>query len=281
MQTLAKPTPNREPGPPRKPNNGRRPLSTKNGTIISAVVTAALAAGVIALFLSQYRNNVNSGGVPTPVLVADKLIEKGASGDSLGAQGLFKSEKLPKDQLKPEALTDPAVLKGQVAVGDILPGQQLTNADFAPAGNGSVTKLAANQRAITLSLDRAHGLLGPIKTGDHVDVYSGFLVDTEVGRPRPFLRMLQQNVLVLDAPQGKAGGSGVGSGANQKKEITLRVADTAAPDIAFAYDNGKVWLVLRPLDGSKLEKRPLVSLEKLLFDAPTVRSSRAARGGSR
>lgn len=277
MQTFAKPSPIKEPGPPRKPN-GRRPLSTKNGTIISAVVTAALAAGVIALFLNQYRNNVNSGGVPTAVLVADKLIEQGASGDSLGAQGLFKADKLPKDQLKPGAITDAADLKGQVAAADILPGQQLTRTDFRPAGSGTVTKLAADQRAITLSLDRAHGLLGPIRSGDHVDVYSGFLVDTQVGRPRPFLRLLQQNVLVLDAPAAKAAGSGVGTGANQKKEITLRVGDAAAPDVAFAYDNGKVWLVLRPLDGTELKKRPLVSLEKLLFDAPTVRAN---RGGSR
>ena len=280
MQTLARPTPPQDPGSPRKGKGGRRPLSTKNGAIISAILTAGLAALVIGLFLNQYRNNVNSDGVPTAVLVADKLIEKGASGDSLGAQGLFKADKLPKGQLKAGAVTDAAALKGKVAVADILPGQQLTAADFRAAGNGAVTKLAADQRAITLSLDKAHGLLGPVRSGDHVDVYSGFLVDTQTGRPRPFLRQLDEDVLVLEAPTTSKSGSGVGSGANQKKEITLRVEDAAAPKIAFAYDNGKVWLVLRPQNGRKAEKRTLVTLEGLLFDAPAQRISRN-RGGSR
>ena len=264
MDTLVRPTPPKEPRPPRKSKNGRGPLSTKSGTIISALVTAALAAIVIAVFLAQYRNNVNSDGVPTGVLVADKLIEQGASGDSLGARGLFKVDTLPKKQLKAGALTDAAALKGQVAVADILPGQQLTRADFRPAGSATVTKLAANQRAITLSLDKAHGLMGPIRTGDHVDVFSGFLVDHATGRPRPYLRLMEENVLVRDAPTNIKS-SGVGAGANQKKEVTLRVSDLAAPKVAFAYDHGKVWLVLRPMDGTYRPKRTLTTLEGMLL----------------
>ncbi len=283
MDTLVRPTPPKEPRPPRKPKNGRGPLSTKSGTIMSAVVTAALAAIVIAVFLAQYRNNVNSDGVPTGVLVADKLIEQGASGDSLGARGLFKAEKLPKKQLKVGALTDAAALKGQVAVADILPGQQLTRADFRPAGSTTVSKLAANQRAITLSLDKAHGLMGPIRTGDHVDVFSGFLVDATngSGRPRPYLRLMEENVLVLDAPADVKGGSNVGAGANQKKEVTLRVSDEAAAKVAFAYDNGKVWLVLRPMDGTYRPKRTLTTLEGMLFDVPAHRANRRAQRRSR
>ncbi len=279
MQTLAKPTPTKE--PPRKQKNPRRPLSTKGGAIISAVVTAGLAAIVIATFLNQYRNNINSDGVPTQVLVADKLIEQGASGDSLGALGLYKADKLPKAQLKPGALTDAAALKGQVAVADLLPGQQLTRADFRPKGNGAVTKLAANQRAITVPLDKAHGLMGPIRPGDKVDVFSGFLVEGAIGRPRPFLRILEQNVLVLESAKVSSSGSGVGSGGNQKKEVTLRVNDVAAPKIAFAHDHGKVWLVLRPQNAKNVTKRTLQTLEGLLFDVQPQRLARDIRRRAR
>jgi Flp pilus assembly protein CpaB len=249
---------------------GKGPLSSKNGAVGAAIVTAVLAGLVIVVFLQQYRSNVNSDGVPTSILVAKSLIERGASGDVIGAQGLVRETKLPRDQLKDGAITDAGVLLGQVAKTDILPGQQLTRADFKNAGRGIVTKLGADERAISISLDSAHGLIGPVRTGDHVDVLSGFMVENGVGgRTRPFLRTMMQDVLVLDAPKKDSGG-GVGGG-NQTKQITLRVSDVDAPKLAFAADNGKVWIVLRPQNGESVDRRPLVTLESLLFDTKPVR----------
>ncbi len=261
MQTLPK--------PPKLSKDGNGPLSSRNGSIIAAFVTATIAGILIVLFLQQYRDSVNSDGVPTPVLVAQQLIEKGASGDSVGAAGLFKSSDVPRDQLKKGALTDAAALRGKVAVGDILPGQQLTATDFKSAGHGLVTKLAADQRAITVSLDAAHGLVGNLRAGDHVDVLSGFLLDSSTGRERPVVRVLMQDVLVLDVPPKPARQTG---GNNQSSEITLRVAVESAPKIAFAADNGKLWIVLRPQNGKKLDKATLITLASLLADAKPVRA---------
>ena len=41
--------------------------------------------------------------------------------------------------------------EGKVATTDILPGQQLTDADFKPAGNGVITKLDAEERETELA----------------------------------------------------------------------------------------------------------------------------------
>lgn len=263
MQTIPKP-------PKLIKDGGKGPLSSKNGSILSAAITAAVAGLLIVLFLQQYRDGVNNEGVPTPVLVAEQIIEQGASADTVGAEGLFKSSDVPRDQLKAGAVTDPAALRGKVAVADILPGQQLTAADFRSAGQGIVTKLAADQRAITISLDSARGLAGNLKAGDHVDVLSGFMLDSTTGRQRPVLRMLMEDVLVLGVPKKPAGG-GVGAGANQAADITLRVATAAAPKLAFAAENGKLWLVLRPQNGEKLDRSTLVSLASLLVDAKPVK----------
>lgn len=257
--------------PPKLPSkDGKGPLSTKNGSVLAAVVTAALAGLIIMVFLNQYRDNVNKDGVPTPVLVASQLIEQGASGDTIGAEGLFKADDVPRDQLKTGAVTDAETLRGKIAKQDILPGQQLTAADFKPAGQSVVTKLGANERGIKISLDNAHGLIGDVRKGDRVDVLSGFLVDSTVGRPRPILRTLMQNILVLDAPP-KAVSTGVSGSSSKPREVTLRVDVKQAPKLAFASDNGKVWLVLRPQNGEDAATQSLVTLESLLLNEKSIR----------
>ena len=276
MQTTLKaPKPNRDGnGSKLSKGDGKGPLSSKNGSVLAAVTTAALAGLIIMVFLNQYRDNVNKDGIPTPVLVADKIIEQGASGDTIGAAGLFKADEVPRDQLKPGAVTDAATLRGKIAVADILPGQQLTAADFKPSGRGAVTKLGPDQRAMKIPLDNAHGMIGIIAKGDHVDVLSGFLVDTGTGRQRPMLRTLMQNLLVLDAPVVEQKTSGVSGGPSKIKEVTLRVTDKQAPKLAFAADNGKVWLLLRPQNGRDAETQSLVTLEQLLLAGKSVRSGR-------
>lgn len=257
MQTLPK--------TPKVAKNGGGPLSSRNGSIGAAVVTAAIAGLLIVFFLNQYRNNVDKGGVPTRVLVAQQLIQQGASGESAGALDQFKAIEVPRDQLKQGAVTDAAALRGKIAKGDILPGQQLTATDFRPAGHNLVTKLSASQRAMTVSFDSAHGLVGKVRAGDHVDVLSGFTLDGIAGgASRPVLRMLMQNVLVLDVP--KTGSGAAVGGSSNSSAVTLRVAARAAPKLAFAADNGKLWLILRPLDGAIVENSTLVSLATLLAD---------------
>ncbi len=273
MQTLKPPKVNREVKPPKLGKDGKGPLSSKSGSVVAAVVTAVLAGLIIMVFLNQYRESINKDGVPTPVLVASKLIEQGASGDSIGAAGLYQSKEVPRDQLKTGAVTDAAKLRGKVAVEDILPGQQLTAADFEPAGHGLVTKLGAEQRGIKVSLDASHGLIGDVQKGDHVDVLSGFMVDTATGRPRPMLRTLMQNLLVLDAPVG-VNANGGRSGSSRPREVTLRVTNKQAPKLAFAADNGKVWLVLRPQNGKDSLEQSLVTLESLLLDSRAIGSRR-------
>jgi len=267
MQTLPKP-------PKLSSKDGGGALSSKNGAIGAAVVAAVIAGLLIVMFLTQYRNNINEDGVPTPVVVAQQLIDKGASGDTAGAQGLFKSVEVPRDQLKTGAVTDPAVLRGKIAVEQIVPGQQITAADFTAPGNGLVTKLAADQRAITIAIDNSHGLLANIRAGDRVDILSGFQQETSGGGgSRPVLRMLMQDVLVLAAPAA-ATGDGPGGNPGAAGEVTLRVDTSAAPKVAFAADNGTLRLLLRPQNGDKLDRSALVSMASLLVDSKPVKVPR-------
>ena len=64
------------------------------------------------------------------VLVAKRLIPKGTSESSISAQNLFHVTTIPKVQIAPRAISDPAVLQGRVSAADIYPNEQLAASNF-------------------------------------------------------------------------------------------------------------------------------------------------------
>jgi Flp pilus assembly protein CpaB len=56
-----------------------------------------------------------------------------------------------------------------------------------------------------------------------------------------------------------------GAGSSSQANITLRVPADMATKLAFAADNGKVWIVLRPAAGAKDPSASIVSVNSLLF----------------
>jgi pilus assembly protein CpaB len=176
---------------------------------------------------------------------------------------MFQATQIVTKQVSAGALADVAALRGKVAAVDIYPGQQLTAADFTTSG-GLPAKLAPAQRAVTVSLDSAHGMVGAVQNGDHVDVYAGFQLDNGTGRTVPALRLLIPNVQVLKAGTTSST-TGVGTGPNTTSDVTLNVNNAQAGELAFAADNGKVWLVLRPANATSTAAPSPVTVQSLLF----------------
>ena len=248
----------------------RKILSTREGTLAFAGLAALLAAGVLMAFISGYKRSVDASAEPVTVLVAKSSLPKGSSGDLIAEKGLFQATGLKREQVKEGAITDPASLRGQVAKHAIVRGQQLTTADFARPTDPILAKLDAKSRAIGVALDTAHGLVGQIHAGDHVDVYAGFLVQPDgATRPRPVMRLLMQDVEVLAAPAADDK-AGLGSGGSQAKNFVLRVDEGDAGELAFTSDNGKVWLTLRPQVGAEASPPSLVNLERMVTGMPPI-----------
>ena len=245
-------------------------MSTRGGTLALGAVAAVLAAGIFLLYLKRYRASIEQARQPMPVLVAKSVIEKGTPGDVIGTEEMFQPSSTPKSELKEGAISDPALLRGKVAAEDIFPGEQLTVASFAAAPpNAAVTKITGYERGIAVPLDAAHGMIGQVRTGDRVDVLAGFNQEAG-GMGRPFLRVLVQDVLVLNAPE-QAKGAAVGAGDNAKKTVVLRMTDEEAARVAFASDNGELWVVLRPRAGVQQSKPSLVSVETMLLGVKPMR----------
>jgi Flp pilus assembly protein CpaB len=79
------------------------------------------------------------------------------------------------------------------------------------------------------------------------------------------VHLLIANAPVLKAPSANGnGGLSAGNQQNQQSDATLKVSDTQAGALAFAADNGKVWLVLRPANAASSAQATNVTVSSLL-----------------
>jgi len=220
--------------------------SSRQGTIAIALVAALLAAGILVFALHRYRQSIETADKPSTVLIANQFIAKGTAGAAIGVGHYFRPAKLLDRQVVSGALASSAALHGEVAAVDIYAGQQLTAADFT-SGGLFYSKLPRNQVAVSLPVDTSHGLIGDIETGDRVDAYVSF--PREQNRV-PYLRLVAANVVVLDAGKAPPAGTLGVSASSTTSNVVLEVGAHRAAELAFAGDNGKVWLVLRQANGT-------------------------------
>ena len=257
-----------------------RLISTRRGTLTLAIAAAVLAGLLVLVYVSRYRASVRADNAPVTVLVAKSTIHKGTPGRLLAAQSLFTVTTIRESQLRNGAFSDPSSLVGRAASHDIFPGQQLTAADFAASATSLASTLSGNQRVVLIPLDPSHGLTADLSAGDRVDVYAAFNVTPvdSSGRvitgaaSRPVLRLIMQNIQVAEIKTSGGGGFG---GAGGAAGVGLKVTDKQAANLAFASDNGRIWLTLRPASGAKPTKPDLVTVETLMLGVPAVAVQRA------
>jgi Flp pilus assembly protein CpaB len=229
-------------------------ISTRRGTLLIGGGAALLAAIVLIAYLKNYRSSLDASNATVSVLVARNLIQKGAPGNIVASTREFQVRAIRQKHLQAGAITDPGALRGVVAAHDIYPGEQLTAVDFVAAAPGALqTNLSGDERAIAIPIDAAHGLSGQISPDDHVDVYVG-INQSGAGGARPVIKLMMEDALVLRTPSS---GGPAGS-------VVLRASAVQAAALAFASDNGKIWLVLRPASGAKAQRVPLIDTSALL-----------------
>lgn len=215
-------------------------FTTRQGTILLGVIAAVIAAIALLVFLNQYRSGATS---TVQVLVAKKTIPQGTSGDVLAkSTGFYTVAQIPKDNVLNGAITDSSTLSGKVALADINPNSQLTEALFG-AGTGVVQKLGPNDRAIVVSLGSPQSVGGQIAAGSHVDFWVTTSGQGAGGVSRPIAKLLFQNVLIL----GVSGGN-----------ITLEASPRQAGQMIYASTNAQIWLALRNTVSRNLARPPVI-----------------------
>jgi Flp pilus assembly protein CpaB len=258
-----------------------RLVSTKKGSLGLAALAAVIAGALILVYVNRYRESVRANGAQVTVLVAKRAIAQGTPGRLVASQALFTVATIRESQLRDGAFSDPASLVGRAASRDIYSGQQLTAADFAGTATSLASKLTGAQRIVAIPLDASHGLTSDLNAGDHVDVYAGFNI-TPVGpsgipvaggQSRPALRLVMQNITVAGIKRSSGGVTGGSS-----TTVGMKVNDQQAAELAFASDNGKVWLALRPIAGAKPSRPAIVTAETMLLGIKPIAVERALGG---
>lgn len=255
-----------------------RLVSTRRGTLIAALLIALLAGASILLYLNSYRDSLKAQGALVTVLVAKQTIPKGTSGSVVASKDLYTVTTIRESQLLEGAMSDPATLRDTVATKEIFEGAQLTAADFGAAGDSLAAQLTDRERIVSVPLDSAHGLIGGIEPGNRVDVYAGFNViplgpdgvPVAGGQARPMLRLI-----LSDVPVVAVGDKGRGTSSTN---VSLAVDDVKAAKLAFASDNGKLWLALRPSAGAKASRPGIVTIETMLLGVPPVQILKSVGG---
>jgi Flp pilus assembly protein CpaB len=240
----------------------QRLIATRQGAVLLSLLAAVLAGVLIVVYVARYRSSVNAEGAPVTVLIAKGPIAKGTAGAVIATSGLYSATTIRQSQLLNGAFSDAASLRDKVATRDIYPGSQLTAADFAAAASNIAATLTKHQRIITVPFDSTHGLTANLQAGDHVDVYAIFNlipvnqagVPSGGGAAHTVLRMIMSDVSVVSV--AKAGSS---------SNIDFKVSDQQATQLAFASDNGRLWLALRPSANAKTAPPSVVTAETLML----------------
>jgi Flp pilus assembly protein CpaB len=246
-------------------------LGTKKGTLFISAIAALIAGGMILAYLHRYRDSVKAEAAPVTVLVAAQAIPRGTPGSVIASKGLYTTTTIRESQLLEGAYSDPSTLAGKVTAHEIVKGGQLTASDFTVGSDSLVGSLADYQRVISVPLDSAHGLVDEVRVGDHVDVYAGFNViplgpngvPVSGSTARAVLRQLVADVPVVAID--KTGGTG-----SRLTNVSLQLTDQQATKVAFAADNGKLWLSLRPGAGAKGHAPSIVTVETVLLGTPPI-----------
>jgi len=210
-----------------------------------AIALAVVAALLTSYYVSNYQSNVRADETNVPIFVAARDIPAGTPGASAVQKGMLTKTEIVRRSVVPGAISKPEQLDGLVATQEIFAGEQVTSRRFAaPSAQGIQAQLTGPQRAIVLAGDKQQLLAGTLKEGDRVDVVATFAAPEN--QQLHFSRTVLRDIPVLRAPE---------SGAAATEKITsedgysvmLKVSDTQAPKLHWAYSNAKEWhLELRP-----------------------------------
>jgi Flp pilus assembly protein CpaB len=224
-------------------------MSSRGWAVALGIGAVVLAAILLVVYLDRYRAQQSSRNVPTPVLVAKRLIPKGTSGSLIASQSMYAPTTLPRKEVQVGAISDPQYLVGRAAASDILPGQQFTAVDFAAANTSAVDgQITGDQRGVALTIGGVNAVDSQVQAGDSVDVYIGSAGVVKLFRP---------NVKVLAVPSVP--------GPNGTGQLIIRV--DSSRDVSnweWATNTAQLWFVVRPVTGAKPTKKSTASAATVL-----------------
>lgn len=201
-----------------------------------AVVLAGLGATGAISWANSTKDSAEASQAQTAVVIVDTRVPRGADANTI--KSATHEGTVQQKALAPGALTSEDQIGSQVALADLLPGDQLvkdrlgSNVDELPTGT--------TEMAIKLDAERAVG--GVIKPGSFVDVY----ISTDKSDTVPAVTALAfEKVKVTNVQTAATTTDEKGAVKTSSYVVTLALTADQGKLVAGA-EFGHVWLVLEP-----------------------------------
>lgn len=160
----------------------------------------SVGAALFAVFLlysyteQKSREVMDQYGKKSRVVVAAKDINEMETID----ETMLKIVERPDSFREPNAVSDPEMAVGLVALAPIKEGEQILESKIMKPGpvTGLALQVAPSKRAVTLPIDEMRGVSKLINPGDRIDIVTAL----DVGKPpniRREIKTLMQDVTVL------------------------------------------------------------------------------------
>lgn len=219
--------------------------------MLLAVVLAGLATAAVVVYVRGVKQQSTTTSGSVSVVVAKSDIPAGAKLDDLIASGGFTTRSVPKAMIVQGAITSVAELQGKTAAQPILAGEQISTARLMGGSKlgGGALSIPAGYVALSLPLNLSEEAGGAIVRGDHVTVYASF-AQLGTGKDQGDVTLtLVPDAQVLKAmqPEDATGGGALrSSSGNSTAILTLALRPEDAQRVAYAQENGSIWLALLP-----------------------------------
>jgi Flp pilus assembly protein CpaB len=211
--------------------------------IVIAGVLAAAAVLLTVIYVTSARNDVTTGNENVTVYVPSKDFSVGTAGSKIA--GSLGKQTVARKNAAPEAISNPAQLKGLYLTQPVYKGEQLTLNRFAlPKEQGIRAELKGNQRALQVPGTSDQVLAGTLTTGDRVDVVA--LLKDPRDNTEVKSSVVLRNLRVLETEKGD-GDSTISSSDKSLDSIILAVTDAQAQRLYYVMKNGDWTLQLRPV----------------------------------
>jgi pilus assembly protein CpaB len=221
--------------------------------ILIAVVLALVATAAMVVYVNGADRRALAGQQPTRVLVAEKPIPIGLSGEDAENGSYIKEITVPfKSALKGRVLSREQLRNRRAAV-NIVVGEQLLLERWVGAqdvGGRDLLTIPKGHKAVSIGVDLVRQVAGFVTPGDRVSVAVTMPVGEGSDRTRnvlPEARVLAVGATALTrAAQGNGGRVNQGKGSQTLTAVTLAVLDKDVTLVIHAAEEGSIYLTLLP-----------------------------------
>ena len=235
-------------------------LPKKYLPIIIAGVLGFIATLLINFYIQQQteeaKRRVLAGQkMMTSVIIAKRDIPAG----TMIEEDMLREETVRREQLQPSAATTVARVLNKIAMAPIAKGEQVLLNKITISGQevSLSAKVPRGKRALTIPVDNIASVGGMLRPGDHVDILGMVPIPQINAEGKQVVQMstipLFQDVLILAVGQEYTSAPSAERSARAAPTITFALTPEEANLVAFVQEQGRIRLVLRSPEDTKIQ----------------------------